>query len=145
MEVAARRRRISQRHPHLLIVVDHENRTHGKLLRSVGVNHIVSLRHFAVLIGNDGEVHLNVLGFFDVPQPPHVVFQRIDTQRDNLAIAFGKLFFEGGGAAQLCGTNRRKVSGVRVKYSPFVAQPFVKINFAFGCFGFEVRSDISKS
>jgi hypothetical protein len=68
---------------------------------------------------------------------------RVGADGQYLYVTLGKFASQFGHCAKLSGTHGRKVSRVREKNAPAVAEPFVKVDCSFGRFGREVGSQVA--
>ena len=67
------------------------------------------------------------LRFLDVFDPFGVVGDRVYAQPDDLAVALVEFRLEAGHIAQLGGTHRSKILGMRKQNGPTVSDPLVKV------------------
>ncbi len=78
------------------------------------------------------------LGLFDVGGPGVVLGHGVDTEADDLAIAFFELRLQAGHVTEFGGADGGEVFGVREQNCPAVAHPLVEIDGSLGGFGGEV-------
>ena len=74
----------------------------------------------------------------DVLRPARVPIDRIDAEPDDLDAALVELRLDARHVAELGGTHRREVLGVRKHHAPGTAEPLVKADRALGGLRFEV-------
>ena len=82
------------------------------------------------------------LGPLDVGGPAGVIFDGVDAEADDFAVAPGELSFKAGHAAELGGADRREVFGVGEEDAPGVAKPLVETDGTAGGHGLKVGSQI---
>jgi hypothetical protein len=73
-----------------------------------------------------------------------VVFDRVDTQPNDLGVAAVKLRLEFRHIAKFRGADRREVLGMRKQDRPGVPDPFMKTDAAFGGVSFEIGGGVAK-
>ena len=136
---------VGDHQPNLLVRINHEQGAYSQAAVGVGMNHVVQLGHFAILVCDDREVHRAALGFVDVLDPFMVRVHRVHAQGDGFDVAFGKLVLKFGGQAQLSGAYWREVSRMREQNAPAVAQPVIKRNFPFTGLLLKIRRGVSET
>src|SRR5277367_603291 len=90
-------------------------------------------------------VHFMDLCFFDVGRSLTMISDGIDTQTDDLGVAFGELGFKRRHVAKLGGADRSEVFGMRKQDGPTVSDPLMKADFALGCLSGEIRCFVINS
>ena len=108
------------------------------------MNHPVLLGDLRLRVGDDGEVHGDLLGLLDVLHPALVAVERVDAQREGLAAALGEVVLQGGHEAQLRGADRRVVRRMGEEEDPIVSGPLVEADLPFGGLGFEIGGGASQ-
>lgn len=144
VEVATGAGRVGDGQAHLLVRIDHEQRTHRQGFAGIGVNQVVELGNLAIFVRQDREVHKGVLRGVDVADPLGVGFGRVHGQGNRLDVALVEFVLEFCGEAQLGGAYRGEVGRMREQYRPFTVQPFVKPDRSFAGVLFEVGCDVAE-
>ena len=128
VEVAAGALRVGDRQLHLLVRADHEDRTHGRRVARVGMDHPVEVGDDAVGIGDQREVGRCALGLRDVARPAPMGIEGVDAEADHLHTARIELGLDPGQLTELGRAHRSEVLGVREQDAPAVADPVVEPN-----------------
>src|SRR5262249_5329899 len=102
----------------------------GSMPESLG-----TLKSASAVIGVIGGEALRLL---DVVGPALMAGERIDGQADDLDAALVELGLDLGHVAEFGGADWRKVLGMREQHHPFVADPIVEADLAFGGFRCEI-------
>src|SRR4029077_5504976 len=92
--------------------------------------------------GDHGIIRRETLRLLDVVCPARMFVDRIDRQTDDLDAAFIELRLDLGHVAELGGADGGEILWMREQHGPFVADPIVKTDLAFGGFRFEIRRGI---
>src|SRR6516162_6364400 len=151
VEIAAGRHRIDQNELDLLVRSDDEDVAYGlvvggRALRRVaghgGGKHAVELRHLEIGVCDDRVIGGETLRLLDVAGPAVMAGERVDGQSDDLDAALVELGLDLGHVAELGGAHRREVLGMREQHHPFVADPLVEADLAFGGLRFEIRRSV---
>src|SRR5258706_15022074 len=106
------------------------------------MNEIIQSAHLSVVVRNDGEINTYLLRFIDIIDPSSMTVQSINAQRQHLNIALGKFIFQGCCFSKFGCTDRCIVGGMRKQNAPGITEIIVEVNFASGCSGLEVGSDV---
>lgn len=143
--IPPRTRGIGHDQPDHLLRIDDENAADRKgnalgihIRRVLVVQHVVQVRHLPLLVADDGEGKLRAGDLVDVPDPAAVRLDRVGRQPDQLDVALRELRLQLGEGAQLRRAHGRVVFRVREEHDPRVADEFVEVDGAGGCFGLEV-------
>ncbi len=148
VEIAAGAHRIDQHQLNLLVRADDEHGAHGGVvggsaafagIARVARQHVVQFRHFQFRIADHRVVHRVALRLLNIGRPLGVVVHLIHAQADDLAVPLGELAGKACHVAELGGTNRREILGVREKDRPSVADPLMKADGSLGRLGGKVR------
>lgn len=102
------------------------------------IQHIIQIRHLALLVPNDGKPQLGIADLVDVLDPAAVGVDSVGGQADELGVALRELGFEAGEGAELGGADGGVVFRVREEDDPGVADEVVEVDWAGGGFGLEV-------
>src|SRR5215510_11176637 len=154
VEIAAGGHRIDQDELDLLVRADHEDvayglvvggRALGRVAGHGGGKHAVELRHVEVAVGDHRVIGGEALRLLDVVGPAVMAGERVDGQADDLHAALVELGLDLGHVAEFGGADRREVLGMREQHRPFVADPLVEADLAFGGFRFEIRRSVVDS
>src|SRR5262249_50801202 len=98
--------------------------------------------HLEVAIGDERVVGGEALRLLDVAGPLVMAAERIDGQSDDLDAALVEFWLDLGHVAEFGGAYRREVLGMREQHHPFVADPIVEADLAFGGLRFEIRRSV---
>src|SRR3954447_12188869 len=151
VEVAAGGHGIDQDELDLLVRADDEDVAHGLIVggrafcrvsQHRGRQHPVELRHVEVDVGDHRIVRREALRLLDVARPARMLVDRVDRQAYDLDAALVELRLDLGHVAELGGADGGEILWMREQHSPFVADPIVKTDLAFGGFRFEIRRSI---
>lgn len=144
--VSAGGSRVGDEQTDLLGGVDDEDRSDSEsdtlvdVLKAGLVNHVVQEGDLSLGVGDNGEIKglagsrrvLNVL------DPVLVRLQVVSRQSNQLGVSLGELILESSKGAELSGTDRSEVSGVREQNSPLVSNEVVEVNVASSSLGRKV-------
>jgi hypothetical protein len=148
VEIAARGHRIDQDQLDLLVRPDHEHVAHGLIVgrralqgiaRDRRRKHAVELGDVEIDIADHRIVRLVALRLLDVGGPAGMTVDRVDREADDLDAALVELGLDLRHVAELGGADRREVLRMREQDGPFVADPVVEFDAAFGGVGLEIR------
>jgi hypothetical protein len=95
------------------------------------VDHAIEIRHFLVVVCQDGVVNDSPLSVVDIADPAFVRLCIINAEGDYFNIALVELRLEARNFTELGGANGGIVSGVREENDPAITSPRVKVDFPF--------------
>ena len=115
------------------------------LAAGIGVDHVIQLGHFQVSIPYQRVIDCVTLGFLDVVQPGIVIIHRIDTQADDLGVAFVEFRLEPGHVPEFRRADGGKILGMGKQDGITVADPVMEVDRSFCGFYSEVRCFITNA
>lgn len=102
------------------------------------IQHIIQVRHLALLVADDGKGEVRAGDLVDVVDPAGVRVDGIGAEADELDVALGELGLELGEGAELGGADGGVVFGVGEENDPGAADEGVEVDGAGGGVGLEV-------
>jgi len=102
------------------------------------IQHIIQVRHLALLVADDGKGEVRAGDLVDVVDPAGVRVDGIGAEADELDVALGELRLELGEGAELGGADGGVVFGVGEENDPGAADEGVEVDGAGGGVGLEV-------
>src|SRR5262245_6237487 len=108
------------------------------------MDHPVERRDFPIGVRQDREVHLRLLGVFDVADPALVRRDVVDAHGEHLAVALLELRADLRDPAELRRAHRSEVLRMREQHAPVFTDPLVEAYRSFAGLRGEVRRDVAK-
>lgn len=102
------------------------------------IQHIIQVRHLALLVADDGELQVRAGDVVDVFDPAGMRVDGVGAEADELDVALGEFGLELGEGAELGGAHGGVVFGVGEEDDPGGADEGVEVDGAGGGVGLEV-------
>lgn len=105
------------------------------------VEHVIFQSHLSLLVADDRELQVAARDLVDVLDPATMAVDGVCRQANELDTPLGELWFELRESAQLGGTDRSVVFGVRKENNPVATNEVMEFDGPVGRFGLKVRCD----
>lgn len=109
------------------------------------IQHVIRIRHLALLVANDGEPQVRSANLVDVFDPSGVAVDGVCGQANELNTALCEFGLELGEGAEFGGADWGVVFGMGEEDDPVVTDEFVEVDGTAGGVGLEVGGDGAKA